>query len=284
MRLQKFCITVFLFYLLTGILIAQSKNPNRSFFIIQLTDPQFGMFENNKGFTKESELFEKAVIEINRLKPDFVVITGDLVNDPDDETQITEFKRLISKIHSKIPVYLTPGNHDIGLEPDSLNINRFIYNYGYDKFSFKHRGFRFIGFNSCLIKSNTPYFEQNQFEWLRDELIKSKRTKHKILFCHYPFFIKSIDEPENYSNLGMSNREKYLALFEANKVDFIFSGHLHDNAFGKYGNLELVTTSPIGKPHGSFSSGLRIIKFKKGSIIEHDFYELDDIPITITFD
>lgn len=284
MKLHKFSIAVFLLLLLTGISNAQSKDSNKPFFFIQLTDPQFGMFENNKGFEKETELFEKAVIEINRLKPDFVVITGDLVNDPGNELQISEFKRIISKIHSTIPVYLTPGNHDIGMEPDSLNITRFINNFGYDKFSFNHKGFKFIGFNSSLIKCNTPDFEQRQYEWLRGELFKGKTIKHIILFCHYPFFIKDFNEPEDYSNIGMTNRGKYLTLFETNKVDAIFSGHLHDNAYAKYGDTELVTTSAIGKPLGTVSSGLMVVKIEKGSIIEHDFYELDKIPITITFD
>lgn len=284
MKLHKLSIPLLLIFLLTGLSDCQNKNSDKSFFFIQLTDPQFGMFENNKEFTKETELFEKAVIEINRLEPDFVVITGDLVNDPEDELQISEFKRITSKIHSKIPVYLTPGNHDIGMIPDSMNIHRYINNYGYDKFSFVHKGFKFIGFNSSLIKCNTPVFEQRQYDWLSKELIKGKDVTHTILFCHYPFFIKDFNEPENYSNIEMPDREKYLNLFEANKADAVFSGHLHDNAYSKYGGMELITTSPIGMPHGTVSSGMRIIKIKNGSVIEHNFYELGKIPIAITFD
>ena len=40
---------------------SQKKNSSDSFFIIQVTDPQFGMYESDKGFTKETELYEKAV-------------------------------------------------------------------------------------------------------------------------------------------------------------------------------------------------------------------------------
>lgn len=283
MKLSRFVITL-LFCLLTGISTAQNKHQNKPYFFIQLTDPQFGMFENNNGFAKETELLEKAVVEINRLKPDFVVITGDLVNDPEDQSQISEFKRIIAKIHSDIPVYLTPGNHDIGAVPDSLNINRYIDNYGYDRFSFRHKGSKYIGFNSSLIKFNTLDFEQMQYEWLKRILTKSRKARHTILFCHYPFFIKSFNEPENYSNIGMINREKYLTIFKTNNVDAVFCGHLHNNAYAKYGEMELVITNPIGKPHGSVSSGFRIVKISKGSKIEHDFYELDEIPETIIFD
>lgn len=266
----------------TSLLLSKSVK-NHPYFFIQITDPQFGMFENNNGFEKETVLYENAVVKINRLKPDFVVITGDFVHNLKDMSQIAEFKRITGKIDSNIPVYLTPGNHDIGEVPDYVSINSYIKNYGYDKFSFKHKNSQFIGFNSCIIKANTPDFEQRQYDWLKKMLAKSRKSKHIILFCHYPFFIKSFDEPETYSNIGKRNREKYLTLFEANKVNIIFSGHLHNNAYAKFDEVELVTTSALGKPLGDASSGLRIVKVFSDRI-EHKYYELDEIPESITFD
>jgi len=276
---------IILFFLLlvfsSGILIAKGKNP-KPFFFIQITDPQFGMFENNKGFEKETELYEKAVKEINRLKPDFVVITGDLVNNQKDTLQIREFKRITSKIDSKVPVYFTPGNHDIGNVPDSTSIAAFINNYGYDQFSFKHKNSLFIGINSSIIKNNLPQLERNQYEWLLKTLVKGKKASHIILFCHYPFFINSYDEPEGYSNIGIENRRKYLTLFTTNKVGAVFSGHLHNNATSRYGNIEMVTTSTVGKPLGSAPSGFRIVKVYRDRI-EHVYYGLNEIPDSITF-
>ena len=165
------------------VLIAQNKHDSFPYFFIQITDPQFGMFENNNRFEKETELYEKAVVDINRLKPDFVVVTGDLVNNPTDTSQIAEFKRITAKIDHSIPVYLTPGNHDLKNVPDSTSINKYIKNYGYEWFSFEHKGSRFIGFNSSLIKAKFPYLEQFQYEWLEKELHSSKnaRSYHSIL-------------------------------------------------------------------------------------------------------
>jgi hypothetical protein len=65
------------------------------FFFIQFSDPQFGMFTNNKDCSQETANFEFAVANANRLKPAFVVITGDLVNKPGDAKQIAEFKRIV---------------------------------------------------------------------------------------------------------------------------------------------------------------------------------------------
>lgn len=259
------------------------KKNNRPYFFIQVTDPQFGMFENNKGFAKETELYEKAVRKINSLKPDFVVITGDFVNKSDSRVQITEFKRITAIIDSKIPVYYTPGNHDIGQAPTQKDIDSFISNYGYDRFSFKHKKSIFIGINSGIIKSNTPVLEQLQYNWLKKELSKARKVKHKILFCHYPFFINAVDEPETYSNISIETRNRYLAMFKENNVEAIFAGHLHNNGLAKYGNLQMVTTSAIGKPLAKAPSGIRIVKVYSDHI-ESIFYGLDEIPESITFD
>ena len=80
--------------LIIGNAFAQKNVPSAPWFFIQLTDPQFGMFENNAGFEKETALYEKAVASINQLNPDFVVITGDFVNDSKSAEQINEFKRI----------------------------------------------------------------------------------------------------------------------------------------------------------------------------------------------
>ena len=50
------------------------------FFFLQLSDPQFGFIDNNKSISAETEAMNKAVTAINQLKPPFVVITGDFVN------------------------------------------------------------------------------------------------------------------------------------------------------------------------------------------------------------
>src|SRR5215210_600272 len=69
-----------------------------AFFFIQLSDPQFGMFTDNKDFAQETANFEFAVATINRLKPAFVVITGDLINKPGNVPQLVEFLRIAGKV------------------------------------------------------------------------------------------------------------------------------------------------------------------------------------------
>jgi 3',5'-cyclic AMP phosphodiesterase CpdA len=282
MKTRKLIFAFCLLFLMTGISNGQTKDSNAPFFFIQLTDPQFGMFESNSGFGKETELYEKAVNAINRVNPDFVVITGDLVNNKEDKTQIAEFKRITSKINSSIPVFYSPGNHDIGQSPGQKDIDLFISNYGHDKFSFEHKKTLFISLNSCIIKDNTPKLEQIQFDWLKKELLKGKSENHIILFCHYPFFLNTFDEPETYSNIPVEIRNRYLSLLKENQVDAVFAGHLHNNVSAKYGAMDMITTSAVGKPLGEAPSGVRIVKVYSNRI-ESVYYGVNEIPAKIIF-
>lgn len=275
--MKKLFLALFVLFLITGTASSQKKQGSESFTFIQITDPQFGFFEANKGFGKETELYARAINAINKLAPDFVVITGDLVNNKDDQSQKAEFKRLTAGINSKIPVYYTPGNHDVGNSPTAKDIDSFISDYGRDKFSFKHKRSVFIGLNSCIIKANTPVLEQVQFDWLKKELLKARKAKHIIVFSHHPFFVKAFDEPEFYFNIPPETRTRYISLFTENHVDAVFAGHLHNNGFAKYKNLQMVTTSAVGKPLSDIPSGFRIVKVFPDRI-ESTYCSLDEVP------
>lgn len=281
--MKKLIFVLFLFAVTVWNSDAQKKNYTSPYFIIQVTDPQFGMYNENKSFEKETELFEKAVREINRLNPDFVVITGDLVNDKNNRSQVEEFKRIKSQIKPEIPVYLSPGNHDIGMPATQDDIAKYNSDYGSDRFSFRHKKSLFIGINSVIIKGDTPESEKKQFEWLKKELSKGKKAEHIILFTHYPFFINSADEKESYSNISIKKREVYISLFNEQKVGAVFAGHLHNNGNALTGTMEMITTSSVGKPLGKAPSGMRVIKIYPDRI-ESSYYGLDEIPQTISFE
>jgi len=263
-------------------LYGQERGSAYPFFIVQMSDPQFGFIENNKGFSRESELYGKAVDAVNRIRPDFVVITGDFVHNRHDEAQWNEFDRITGRIDSDIPVWLSPGNHDIGQEPGKEDIEQFAGKYGYDRFSFRHKRCLFIGLNTCIIKSGNKEHESIQYDWLQKKLKRSSRARHIILFGHYPFFIKDPEEKEIYSNIGTELREKYLELFRKYNVDAVFSGHLHNNADSAIGGTAMVVTSAVGKQLGDAQAGLRVIKIFRDRI-EHDYYSLEEIPEKVTF-
>ena len=56
-----------------------------------------------------------------------------------------------------------------------------------------------------------------------------------------------------------------------------------NNGFAKYGDMEMVTTSAVGKPLAKAPSGIRVVKVYPDRI-ESVYYSLDEIPETIKFD
>ena len=285
MKFIRHLILVLLVLSWSVMVIGQTKSPSSTFFFIQITDPQFGFLDANKSFDKEKVLYNKAVDEMNRLNPAFVVITGDFVHNMGDSLQWDEFNRITSKIN--VPVFLCPGNHDIGENPTQQSIDEYRKKYGDDKFSFRYKKNRFIGLNSTVIKAGVPEFEQEQFLWLQKELLKSGRAKNILIFTHHPFFINDPDEPETGSNIGIEKRKKYLELFVKHKVNTVFAGHLHKNAYGRYKDLDMITTSSAGKQLGVSAQqnlpGFRIILVRNDHV-SSKYYGLEEMPELIDFD
>ena len=117
-----------------------TKNTNVVF--IQMADPQLGMYsavsklsDSDKaerrerginieytgpvleGFAKETLLFTKAIETANKINPDFVVICGDMVHDPNSKDQFQELMRISRLLKEEIKLYWVAGNHDVGNRP-----------------------------------------------------------------------------------------------------------------------------------------------------------------------
>jgi len=251
------------------------------FFFIQLTDPQFGMFTDNTNFTQETVNFEFAAATVNRLKPAFVIITGDLVHKPGDAEQIAEYRRIIAKIDPAIPVYDVAGNHDVENVPTPESIAAYTNRFGPDRYTFQHHGLVGIVLNSSLIHS--PQKAMAEFEaqerWMVDELEKARaaHAKHIVVFQHHPWCLSSATETNQYFNIPIETRARYFALFHKYGVNYAFCGHYHRNALARDGKLEIVTTGPVGKPLGKDESGIRVA-IVRDDRIEHRYYQFGEIP------
>ena len=57
----------------------------------------------------------------------------------------------------------------------------------------------------------------------------------------------------------------------------VFAGHYHRNAFGKDGNLEMITSGPVGRPLGADPSGIRIVAMDEKAL-ETRYFTLGEIP------
>lgn len=273
MRKKIISVVCFLLAVFVSHGIAADSAP---FFFLQLSDPQFGFIDNNKSISAETEAMNKAVTAINQLKPPFVVITGDFVNNSKSKEQIAAYKSMIAQIDSSVKVYMIPGNHDIGKVSRS-SIDNYKKNYGETHFSFRYGDCAFIGIDSNIIKEEDKEREEVQFKWLEQELQKTKDARFKFVFTHCSVFLKRMDEPVNYSNFSLPMREKYVRLFQKYGVNAIFAGHLHNNAYGKVGNMEMITIGPVGKVLGTGYQGMNLVKVYPDRFIS-EFIALNQFP------
>lgn len=271
------------FSFLTG---CASLRYTENFSFFQMADTQFGFFNENKEFSRETVNFEKAVAEANRLKPAFVIVCGDLVNKPGDMAQINEYNRIARTLDPAIKIYNVSGNHDVENVPTPAAIKLYREHFGPDRYTFRSGNVFGIVLNSSLIKdpSKAPDEAAAQETWVKTALEegKSSGSRHIIIFMHHPFFLNSADEPNEYFNIDIERRKMYLALFEKYGVTKIFAGHYHRNAGGRSGNIEMVTTGPVGRPLGSDSSGFRIVDVE-GRSISHKYFPLDSLPQKLSF-
>ena len=277
------------------------------FFFIQLADPQFGMFARwggvtdevieaqlfkgskvrkappVQGFEDESRLFTEAISEANRLKPAFVVVCGDMVNDPDSETERAEVLRIAGGLDSEIPIHWVPGNHDVGADtvsatPESLRTYRGAF--GPDYFAFQHSGASFLVLDSITIDNPSPVPGEweAQLEFVRTELAAAvSRGGPIIVFSHHPAFLKTPDEPTDYWNWPLERREVLLRLLRDADAKAVFAGHWHRNNYSSYGDMQVVATGAVGYRLGDDPSGYRVVKVLPDRV-EHDYYAFGNGP------
>lgn len=232
------------------------------FKIVHISDVHYGR-------TTDKKDLNNMVKEVNLLKPDIVVLTGDLIDrdtklDDDLKGEISE---ALSSINANVGKYAISGNHDSNFsEWESIindsgfkNLNdtyELIYNDGYTPILL-------AGLSSNLNNQVDITERYNKIlEYSNNENIKEL---YKILLIHEPDYINNID----YSNFNL-----ILAGHSHNgqvRLPFI-GGIILPNGAKKYykehykiNNTDLYISSGIG------TSGISFRLFNKPSI---NFYRL----------
>lgn len=251
------------------------------FMFIQMSDPQFGMYTENKSFEHETANFEFAVAAANRLHPKFVVVTGDLINQAGNAAQAAEYLRIAGKLDPGIRLFNVPGNHDVGNEPTPASLAAYRKLFRHDYYTFRVDDFAGFVLNSSVIAAPAKVEEEasKQEAWLARELEKAQRegARRLVVFQHHPWFLSDPGEADQYFNIPKATRERYLELLHKFGVTHVFAGHYHRNAEGRAGELQMITTGPVGKPLGEARSGIRVVKVSDSGI-EQKYYDFGQLP------
>lgn len=235
------------------------------------------------GFEWDANRYREAVEVINAVRPELVMIGGDLVDDPNSEDQIDEFLAISSTIDDEVTVRWVPGNHDIADDyaaPTADSIRAYREVFGPDHYSFRMRDTLFIALNTPVIDhpEHVPDEWESQLAFLSEELAAAARSDldHIIVIGHHPLFVAKPDEPDTYWNIPLERRSVVLALLHGAGVRIGFAGHWHRNALGTDGPFTQVTSGPVGYPLGEDPSGYRIVDVTDDEV-HHEYRPLTEL-------
>jgi Icc protein len=209
---------------------------------------------------------------VDSLRPDFVLIAGDLVKDAlrVSETEARGYYELAVAEFGifKCPVWLVPGNHEnFGIETQLSHVDtanplfgRAMYHhyFGPDYYSFNRGGVHFIGLNSVDI-SGTSYYghvDSLQLAWLARDLSHVSPETPVVTFNHIPL-VSAMNEFDGYDDgppaptlITVNGKTSFRhAVSNASEVLAILRTHKHVLAIGAH--------SHVGEQVTLFNEGVR---------------------------
>ena len=181
---------------------------DKDFFFLQLSAPRFGAAEaaseGGIGVTAEEDRLKEMLSGVNKLRPRFLVMVGDLTHStPSDgavfNTQVEAVRKAMARVSDTIPVVYCPGVRDVGAVPTPETLRAYRSRFGADYFGFWYGGMRGIVINSSLLisPSGAPEEAARQETWLTEEIEQSKLCSSSVvLFSYHPWFLQSMDEAD----------------------------------------------------------------------------------------
>jgi len=184
-------------------------------------------------------LTKKLIKKINKIKPDGVVILGDLIEDVEnsrlDKINLKKIYSVIKTIN--VPYYVLAGNHDLR----TLSKDDFVEITGCKKWTFSKDvgGYHlvFLGLNSKNSFLNlyggilkTRKLSKKDVEWLKQDL--STNSLPALVFIHYGLAEDSMNGnwwfEKHPEHALLQNRKEVKKILEQNgNVLAVFSGHQH---------------------------------------------------------
>ncbi len=220
-----------------------------------LSDSQFVASAPN---SPQVDMARQSLRQIVAEKPDFLIINGDLVDTGWEEDFVFAKQVLEEEVGDAIPIYYIPGNHEIA---GSGSLENFLEVFGENRYSFDHKGTRFI-----LLDSATGSFRTSDFQQLvelksnLEEASSDPSINNVVVVGHHP-----TRDPLPTKNSQLSDRkeaellEKWLTEFReesGGKGALYISGHAHTVQVERVEGVPYMVTGAAGKaPYGAADDG-----------------------------
>ncbi len=191
-------------------------------------------------------IYGRIVKEIDRLKPDFVLNVGDMIEGYSEDKfevrkQYEAYKKLLEPL--TMPIYPVPGNHDIW-DDDAVDLYKECIGEPY--YSFDRRGVHFVMLDSGRYESIED-LEDDQIKWLEQDLATHDDALYTIAVLHKPFWIE---------NIAKGKADKLHDIFVAHGVDAVFTGHYHCYFAGEYDGVKYTSVGSSGGGTREDAAGL----------------------------
>lgn len=207
----------------------------------------------------------KAIEEINKLDPDFVLTGGDNIMDalaqPYDSSiaLYNLYKETMENL--KMPIYHSMGNHEIfglyeqsGVSPDHKEYGKKLYEHELAKpyYSFDHKNWHFVVLDGIGFTEDRHYFgeiDAQQIEWLKNDLEKAG-NKPVAVSIHIPLLsvgsqIMKGPTVGMEENTIITNANEIIEILEQHNVKLVLQGHLHFLEVINYNGIHYITGGAV---------------------------------------
>lgn len=257
---------------------------------------------------------------VDSLRPDFTIITGDLVRDAlrVGADEATGYYALFAQEAASFrgPVHTVPGNHEIfGVERtrSGVDVTHPLYGRGMyrayrgpDYYSFDAGGVHFVALNTVDVDDQWyhGHVDSVQVAWLRRDLALVPAGTPVVTFNHIPFY--SVGEQlQGYSDAPpaptlitvggrtsfrhtVSNARDIIAAIDGHPYALALAGHVHIGeriAFelgGRTMRFHQGAATVSNTPSGPFTfpSGVTVYRIERGVIDEGRFVPLEPLRPT----
>jgi predicted phosphodiesterase len=198
--------------------------------------PYFNFLAFGDSGTGSEEQLELAG-QMEKFTPDFVVHTGDILEEGLDAEADDQYFVPYRNMLAKYPFFLALGNHDYGRQYRKTGGKKFLRENYIPFHTMPYTGsppyyYFFDSGNARFFVLDTNYFHgarwaqpldkgSRQYKWLEHYLARTNAA-WKFVVLHEPLYSTGAHD------LSVEERAVLAPLFEKYKVDLVFQGHDHD--------------------------------------------------------
>lgn len=263
-----------------------------------IADTQLGHNTMGDDCRYESAILDYILARLTILRPDAIINCGDMTNRFPAPAQVDAYRAAIAR--SNAPIRHVIGNHELdhsrrlnsvadalaayqeaSRREDLKRLQAVREVYGSDYHRFRLGELLALVVNTSYLSEPERYAGElaGQEAWLKRTVETETRSNDRVVvFQHWPFFLTSVDEDDDYLNLPRRTRRRHLDLYRDLGITAVFSGHIHRNLEHSYRGMALVSTAAAGAQRPADTLyGVRFITTDADGV-RHRFVDLGRLP------